>query len=204
MLSSNDREKLLDAVQKTFPSTNKWTDFRSKHKNLTNSRALLARGLVTLPLPLLGGYLCSMSIDGTVSFGVGMMACMGGFACFLGFLISAIFVAGETSERWKASKEFKRLQIKQAAREYIQKRHTVRYVKNTLTQMTSEELELLSQYPYTLPCYKKLIEEEKESRQNMRVAEQIKQTFSVGVSQPSDHCAKENIVAVQTPISLNL
>lgn len=204
MLSSNDREKLLDAVQKSFPSANKWTEFRSRHKELTNFRALLVRSAITIPLPLLGSWLFAAGFGTTLSFGFAMMACMGSFACWIGFFVSAILVAGETFDRWKVSKEFKRLQTKQAAREYIQERHTVRYVKSMLTQMTSEELELLAQYPYILPDYKKLIKDEKESRQNMRVAEQIKQTFSVGVSQPSDHGAKENIVAVQTPISLNL
>lgn len=204
MLSSNDREKLFNTVQKSFPSTNKWTEFRAKHKDLTNSRALLVRGAITLPLPLLGSWLFAVGFGDTLSLGLGMMASMGSFACWAGFFLSAFFVAGETFDRWKVSKEFKRSQIKQGARTHIQKRHTVRYVKSMLTQMTSEELELLAQYPYTQSYCKELIKEEKQNRQNMRTAEQIKQTFAVGVNQPIDHFVKENVVAVQNSIAFNL
>ncbi len=123
--------------------------------------------------------------------------------CWGGFIVGVIVVVNELCGHWVVSKEFKSLQSKQAARDYIQEKRTVEYVQHTIPSLSDEELELLLQYPHTQKVYKNLIKKEQEKRKQLHTAEQIKQSFTVSVEQPVAQL-EENVVTVQTPRSLNL
>lgn len=203
MLSSIDRSKLFEAIQRKFPLAKNWRELREKHKNLISAHALSVVGALSLPLPPLAWWLGSLGLGTTLSIGTGFFALVGGFVCTILFVMGVGFIGIGVLGNWSVSKEFKQSQTKQSAREYIQQKKTVQYVKQMIPRLSDEELDLLIQYPHILVFYRNLIKEEQEKRKHIRTAEQIKQTFTVSVDESLPE-VEEDIVAVQTPRSLNL
>lgn len=180
-----------------------WKDLRTKHSSLLSFGTLAISSAVTLALPPVAWWLGGLALGAFLSVGVGFLALVGSVVCWLGFMMGIGIVASDLYGHWSVSKQFNHSQSKQAAREYIQEKHTMQYVKHMVPHLTNEELELLLQYPHTQAVYKNLIKKEQEKRKREHTAEQIKQTFTVSVDQPVTPL-ENDVVAVQTPRSLNL
>lgn len=203
MLSSLERSKLFDNIQKSFPLSQKWKELRAKHTDRVSFGALTVVSAIALSLPPLAWWLGSLGLGSSLSIGAGFFALLGSVICWSGFAAGGIVVVNELWGHWIVSKEFKSSQSQQAARDYIQEKRTAQYVQHKIPSLSDEELELLLQYPHTQKVYKNLIKKEQEKRKQIQTAEQIKQSFTVSVDQPVTQL-EENVVAVQTPRSLNL
>ena len=183
-LSTSEREKLLNTLQKTFPLASQWAEIKKDRKFYCKTKEEWLGLLVVI---VLSGSLCIglLYLTNKMVSTATVVALLLAFVCVTGGVLSgaaSLLLSGFNVQSLHHTYKMKKMrkrgqQYKEKMRDYVCEKTCVRYVQATLPNLSDSDLKLLSMHPDLNPVFKKYFKEETSRREKQEAVSKIKTEF---------------------------